>query len=82
MGRGVMDLEALASYRPTVVLHRVGDPKTVEAVEKLGIRTLCISAEDMEGVKDLSLIHILQKLMKIEGIQNVNLVEQADDISR
>lgn len=47
-----MDLEALASYRPTVVLHRVGDPKTVEAVEKLGIRTLCISAEDMEGVKD------------------------------
>ena len=52
VGRGVMDLEALASYRPTVVLHRVGDPKTVEAVEKLGIRTLCISAEDMEGVKD------------------------------
>ena len=27
-------------------------------------------------------IAIVQKLMKIEGIQNVNLVEQADDISR
>ncbi len=27
-------------------------------------------------------IDIVQKLMKIEGIQNVNLVEQADDISR
>ncbi len=41
MGRGVVDMEKLASYAPTALVHRSNDPKTVEAVEKLGIDEGC-----------------------------------------
>jgi ABC-type Fe3+-hydroxamate transport system substrate-binding protein len=51
VGRGVVDLEALATLSPDVFIHRANDPKTVEAVSKLGIAVLCISAEDFDGVK-------------------------------
>jgi ABC-type Fe3+-hydroxamate transport system substrate-binding protein len=52
VGRGVVDLEALAEYDPTVLLHRANDAETVEAVTRLGIGVLCISAEDVQGVRD------------------------------
>ena len=32
-GRGVVDLEKLAEYNPTVLIHRSNDPDTVAAVE-------------------------------------------------
>lgn len=51
-GRGVVDLEALASFHPTVLIHRANDAKTVEAVSALGIDVLCIRAESMEDVAD------------------------------
>ena len=51
VGRGVVDLEALAKYNPTVLVHRSNDPTTVESVEKLGIDVLCITVEDMEDIK-------------------------------
>lgn len=51
VGRGVVDLEALAKLAPDVFIHRANDPKTVEAVSRLGIAVLCISAEDFDGVK-------------------------------
>ena len=50
VGRGVVDLEALAASGATVLIHRSNDSKTVEAVSKLGIQTLCITAEDMDGI--------------------------------
>jgi len=50
VGRGVVDLEALAECGATVLVHRANDPETVEAVSKLGIDILCIQAEDMEGI--------------------------------
>ena len=50
VGRGVVDLEALAACGATVLVHRANDSETVEAVEKLGVDVLCISAEDMDGI--------------------------------
>ena len=50
VGKGVVDLEALAKSGATVLVHRANDPKTVEAVDKLGVDVLCIQAEDMEGI--------------------------------
>lgn len=50
VGKGVVDLEALAESGATVLVHRANDAETVEAVEKLGIDVLCIQAENMEGI--------------------------------
>lgn len=50
VGRGAVDLEALASFHPGVLIHRSNDSKTVEAVERLGIPVLCITVEDMEDI--------------------------------
>lgn len=51
VGRGNVDLEKLASYYPTVLIHRSNDPKTVEAVEKLGIDVICITVENVDDIK-------------------------------
>lgn len=50
VGRGKVDLEALAKYAPDVLVHRSNDPDTLEAVGELGVQLLCISAEDMESI--------------------------------
>ena len=51
VGRGVVDLEALAKIAPDVLIHRANDPKTVEAVSNLDIDVLCIKAEDLDDIK-------------------------------
>lgn len=51
VGRGVVDLEALAKINPGVLIHRSNDPKTVDAVSALGIDVLCIKAENLEDIK-------------------------------
>ena len=51
VGKGVVDLEALAKIAPDVLIHRSNDPKTVEAVTNLGIDVLCIKAENLEDIK-------------------------------
>ena len=51
VGRGVVDLEALAKLAPIVLVHRSNDPETVEAVNALGIDVLCITAEDLDDIK-------------------------------
>ncbi|MDD3920595.1 MAG: ABC transporter substrate-binding protein [Eubacteriales bacterium] len=50
VGRGVVDLEALAASGATVLIHRSNDSKTAEAVQPLGIDVLTIRAESMEDV--------------------------------
>ena len=52
VGKGVVDLEALASYAPDVFIHRSNDPETIEAVENIGIPTICITIENMDDLKD------------------------------
>ena len=50
VGKGNVDLEKLAQYNPTVLIHRSNDPETIEAVEKIGINTLCITVENADDV--------------------------------
>lgn len=50
VGRGIVDLEALASFHPGVLIHRSNDNETVEAVERLDIPVLCITVENMENI--------------------------------
>lgn len=49
VGRGVVDLEALANSGATVLVHRANDKETVAAVENLGVDVLCIQAEDLQS---------------------------------
>ena len=52
VGRGTVDLEALAKYAPGVLIHRSNDLATVDAVtSKLGIDVLCITVESFEDIK-------------------------------
>lgn len=51
VGRGMVDLEALAKLSPDVLMHRSNDPETVEAVSALGIDVLCIKAENLDDIK-------------------------------
>lgn len=50
VGKGVVDLEKLASYHPTALVHRSNDPETIEAVSKLGIDVICITVENADDV--------------------------------
>jgi len=51
VGRGLVDLEALAEFAPDVLIHRSNDTATVEAVtDKLGIPVLCITVEDFDDI--------------------------------
>lgn len=57
VGKGTVDLEKLASYKPTALVHRSNDPETVAAVEKLGIDVICITVENAEDIiKTLDLL--------------------------
>ena len=51
VGRGVVDLEALAALNPTALIHRSNDPETVTAVENIGVDVICITVENMEDIK-------------------------------
>ncbi len=51
VGRGTVDLEALAKIAPNVLIHRSNDLKTVKAVSDLGINVLCIKAENLDDIK-------------------------------
>lgn len=51
VGRGVVDLEKLAGYAPTALVHRSNDPDTVESVERLGIDAVTITVENVEDIK-------------------------------
>ena len=51
VGRGTVDLEALAQLSPDVLIHRTNDASTVEAVnEKLKIPVICIKAENFSDI--------------------------------
>lgn len=51
VGRGAVDLEALAEFAPGVLIHRSNDAATVEAVtEKLGIPVLCLAVENLDDI--------------------------------
>lgn len=53
VGRGIVDLEALATYAPTTFIHRSNDPETVEAVQKIGVDVLCIKLENIDDIRSM-----------------------------
>ncbi len=50
VGKGTVDLEKLASYNPTALIHRSNDSETIKAVEKLGVDVICITVENADDV--------------------------------
>lgn len=52
VGRGTVDLEALATVSPSVLIHRSNDPETIEAAQRINIPVLCITVEDMEDITE------------------------------
>ena len=57
VGRGMVDLEALAEFAPDVLIHRSNDAATVEAVTgKLGIPVLCVTVENFDDITDTLLL--------------------------
>ena len=52
VGRGTVDLEALAAFSPSVLIHRSNDMETIEAVQRIQIPVLCITVEDMQDITD------------------------------
>ena len=52
VGRGAVDLEALAAFGPSVLIHRSNDLETIEAVQRINIPVLCITVEDMEDITE------------------------------
>ena len=52
VGRGAVDLEALAAFGPSVLIHRSNDMETIEAVQRINIPVLCITVEDMEDITE------------------------------
>ena len=52
VGRGSVDLEALAAFSPSVLIHRSNDMETIEAVQRINIPVLCITVEDMEDITE------------------------------
>ena len=51
VGRGAVDMEALAEFAPDVLIHRSNDAATAEAVtSKLGISVLCITVENFDDI--------------------------------
>lgn len=52
VGRGTVDLEALAAFSPSILIHRSNDKETIEAVQRINIPVLCITVEDMEDITE------------------------------
>ena len=50
VGRGTVDLEALATASPSVLIHRSNDVETIEAAQRINIPVLCITVESMEDI--------------------------------
>lgn len=50
VGRGKVDMEAIAKLQPDLFVHKAMDTETLEAVQALGIPTIGISAESQEDI--------------------------------
>ena len=52
VGRGTVDLEALAAVSASVLIHRSNDAETVEAAKRINVPVLCITVESMEDITE------------------------------
>ena len=93
VGRGVADIEALAQLKPDLFIHKAGDVRTLEAVEKIGIPAIGIEVETpQEMVTALDLLGKVcgaeEKAAELIDYYNAQikaaeeLVSQIDDADR
>lgn len=50
VGRGTVDMEALATVSPSVLVHRSNDEQTIAAAQRINVPVLCITVEDMDDI--------------------------------
>ena len=56
VGRGQVDMEAIARLNPDLFIHRASDIKTLDAVQGLGIPSIGIMAETPDDIKAMLLL--------------------------
>ncbi|MBQ9992910.1 MAG: ABC transporter substrate-binding protein [Firmicutes bacterium] len=64
IGRGSLDMEALANYNPDVFIHKASDTRTLEAVEALGIPAVGLWPESIEDI--MQTIRVLGETFSVE----------------
>lgn len=56
VGQGAVDLEKLAKLQPDLFIHRANEPKTIEAIEALGIPVIAVQPETTEQILETLLL--------------------------
>ena len=86
VGRGQVDMEALARFNPDLFIHRASDISTLDAVKELGIPSMGVFAENRDDIA--ALMTLLGKALGA-GDRAVELIayygrmlDKARDISR
>jgi len=64
VGRGLVDLEALAAFSPDVLIHRTNDPRTINAVLELGIPVMSLKAENIDEI--MSTLDMMGRFFHVE----------------
>lgn len=64
VGSGQVDLEALAKFNPDIYFQTIFDKKGLEGAEELGIPTIVINAEDIDGIYET--IELMGKVLGVE----------------
>lgn len=70
VGKGVVDIEALAELNPDLFIHKASDTKTLDKVQSIGIPSIGIDVETPEDMKEA-----IDLLGKVCGAQ-----EKADEL--
>lgn len=76
VGKGVADIEALAELKPDLFIHKAGDLKSLEAVEKIGIPAVGIEVETPEDM--VTALDLLGKVCGA-GEKAAELIEYYDE---
>ena len=64
VGQGAVDLEKLAKVNPDLFIHRANEPRTIEAIEALGIPVIAIQPETSEQI--LETLSLLGEVFGVE----------------
>ena len=83
VGRGIVDLEALATFSPDVLIHRANDSRTTNAVTGLGIPVMSIRAENIDEI--MSTLDLMGRFFHVEAraedVKN-RMIEKFDKIAK
>jgi len=86
VGRGQVDMEAIAQLNPDLFIHRASDTKTLDAVRELGIPSMGIMAETQDDIT--AMLSLLGRALDAEDRAGEltsyygQLLDKARDLSR